>query len=230
MDIDPLQVETLQPELFLFGETSAGTLELFPAVWAACEELVAPEMQVRQKGLEKLLALKAPRLSPLVTYILATRVTEPDHALRKLVASALADLLLVDSQGLAAPENVRRTLYTYLSQIRQPAILALLEISLSDLDMETKLATLLNVCPEGGRILLEILSDRKNPLELRCQAVRLINRVGYLDTLPELEKLAARLESRSLGQQVMPFVPPASQSEQALLIEIQSALTSLRQP
>jgi hypothetical protein len=230
MDIDPMQVETLQPELFIFGETSEGTLELFPAVWWACEELVATELSTRQSGLTKLLELNAPRLSSLVAYLLATRVTEPDLGLRTQVVSALAGLLIPDTQGKAAPENVRRALRAYLIQIRMPALLALLEVGVSEPEMESNLAVLFNACPEAGLFLVEILSDRHHLLAVRCEAVRLINQVGYLEALPELERIAARLESRIAGQQGMPFAPPVPPNEGVLLEEVRTALQTLRQP
>lgn len=227
MNHDPMGVETLQPELFFFGETEQGSLELFPAVWGACEDLIAPELSFRKQGFDRLINLHAPRLSPLVAYLLATRVTEPDLELRRSVVSELADLMVVSIEGRVAPEGVRKTVQVYFSHIRQPAILALLEVGTCTPEVETSLATLFNACPEAGSFLVEILSDRNYPLELRFQAVRMIDRVGYLDTLPELEKLAARFESRIAGQLTMPFAPPAVQGELTLLEEIRSTLQAL---
>lgn len=230
MDTDPLRLEIVQPQLFVFGEMSEGTLELFPTVWGACEELVAQDAAVRRKGVEKLLELNAPRLSPLVTYLFATRLAEPDLELRKRVINALASLLVMDQNGLAAPENVRRTLHTFLSKMQQATIMALLEAGAADPMMEGSLAVLFNANPEAGTALAEILAERKNALGVRYQAVRLIRRVGYLDTVNELERLEERLESRISGQQAMPFAPPAAQDEQGLLGEIRATLLALREP
>lgn len=230
MDIDPLQVETVQPELFIYGDTSEGALELFPAVWWACEELVASDLNIRQVGLTKLLELNAQRLSPLVAYLLATRVTEPDPELRSRVVSALAGLLMNDSQGRLAPDNVRRTLRTYLVQIRLPAILALLDVGAAGPEREADLAILFNACPEAGSFLVEILSDRNYSLAVRCQAVRIIKHVGYLEAIPELERLEARIESRAANQQGMPFAPPTAPNEAVLLDEIRAALQTLHLP
>lgn len=230
MNTDPLRLETVQPQLFVFGEASEGTLELFPTVWGACEELISQDLAMREKGVEKLLELNAPRLSPLVTYLFATRLEEPDLALRKRVIGALAELLVIDAKGLAAPDTVRRTLHTYLSQMRPTTILSLLEAGAVDAEMESSLAILFNANPEAGSTLTEILSGRKNELGIRYQAIRIIRRVGYLDTLNELDRLAARLESRISGQQAMPFAPPAVNDEQGLLGEIQATLHVLREP
>jgi hypothetical protein len=165
-----------------------------------------------------------------VTYLFATRLAEPDLALRKQVVIALADLLMIDQHGLAAPDNVRRTLAACLNQMHIFAIQSLLETSVADPDIEDRLTLLFNNCPEAGLPLAEILADRKHALEIRLQAARLIRRVGYLDTINDLERLEARLETRIAGQQVMPFAPPAMQDEQALLGEIRAALLALREP
>jgi hypothetical protein len=58
----------------------------------------------------------------------------------------------------------------------------------------------------------------------------LIGRVGYLDALPALERLLARLESRLHGQQAMPFAPKSSLEEAELLPDLQLTLTLLRSP
>jgi hypothetical protein len=230
METEPAEVETMQYQLFVFGETSEGSLELFPTVWGACEEMIAQDVAVRRKGVEKLVELNAPCYSPLVTYLFATRLTEPDLELRKQVISTLAKLLVIDQQGMASPEAVRRTLTGYLSQMKQPLILALLEAGAADAELEGSLAILFNACPEAGIVLSEILSERRNQLEIRFQAVRMINRVGYLETLSDLERLENRLESRLAGQVAMSFAPPAVQEEQVLLVEVRAALQALREP
>jgi hypothetical protein len=178
----------------------------------------------------KAVGVESAQLSPLVTYLFATRLTDPDLELRKRVIEALAELLLFDPSGLAAPETVRRTLTACLNHMHQTTILALLEVGAADAEMETSLAILFNGCPEAGLALAEILSDRRNALGIRYQAIRLIRLVGYVDTLSELERLAVRLESRIAGQQAMPFAPPAEQGEQGLLGEIRAALFTLREP
>lgn len=230
MEPDPLRLELIQPQLFAFGETSEAALELFPTVWGACEELVAQEISVRSRGLETLLALDAARYSPLVAYMLATRLSDPDLELRRRVIIELASLLVFDQLGTAAPENVRHMLQATLRNLARNDILGLLEAGASDPDIEISLATLFNVMPEAGSLLAAILADRTAALDLRNMAVRMIRQVGYLDTLNDLERLASRLESRIKGQQEMPFAPPVVLDEQGLLAEIRATLLTLREP
>jgi hypothetical protein len=58
----------------------------------------------------------------------------------------------------------------------------------------------------------------------------MIGRVGYLDVLPTLERLANRLEARLSGQQTMPFVKVNEDDEAILLPEIRQALHLLQAP
>jgi hypothetical protein len=229
MDTDPGYLKIEQPALFEFTEAaSTGTVELFPAVWSATEGLIAPEEETRRAALQHLEELGAPRLSPLVAYLLATRLNEPDLDLRCAVVRALGDLLAHDDQGRITPETVRRPLRIYLSQMRTRAIFSLLEVVVYKPQQASHVAHLLNACPFGGNHLLEILSNRKAPMPVRKRAAEFIGLVGYLDVLPGLERLAARLESRVVGQQSMPFAPPSGPNESELLPTVQTSLAMLR--
>ncbi len=230
MDFDLSLPELKQPPLFQFGESSAGAVELFPTVWSACEDLVAPDPELRHKGLDQLLALGAPRLSPLVTYLLTTRLADTDTSLRVRVAQTLGGLLLPDLEGRPTPEPVRRHLVSALSQMRTRSIYALLEVAYDGADTAASVARLLNVCPYAGGHLVEILNERKLPLTVRRAAVDFIGSVGYLEAIPALERLATRLEARLGGQQSMPFAPPAVQDETDLLPVVLAALAMLKAP
>ena len=108
MGIDPLSFNLSQPALFDFSEPSSGAMELFPAVWSAAEDLTSPEAATRRAGLERLVEMGAPRLSPLIAYLLATRLTDPDLNLRTSVVQVLSDVLAPNKQGHSSPEAVSR--------------------------------------------------------------------------------------------------------------------------
>jgi hypothetical protein len=230
MDVDSLIPGVAQPSLFDLGSTSIGTLELFPGVWAAAEALAHPSVEVRQAGLQRLAEDGAARLSPLVVYLLATRLTDPDLSVRARVAQILGDVLAPDALGNSAPAEVRTTLKEYLSHMRVRQIFALLQVSVVHPEFEHQIARLLNICSYAGAHLTELLGSRKAPLEVRKQAARYIGLVGYLDALPFLERIVTRLEGRLKGQQAMPFVPPAAIDELDLLPEAQTALSMLQAP
>ena len=79
--------------LFDFTDTASGALEIFPEVWGALEKLTSPDLLERRDALDCLIVLDAPRLSPLVTYLVATRIFDPDLELRYKVVDVLGKIL-----------------------------------------------------------------------------------------------------------------------------------------
>ncbi len=223
-----ISLNLTQPTFFEISEISTGAAELFPAVWGAAEGLASPDVKIRTAALERLVELGAPRLSPLVAYLVATRLSDPDLGLRCRVIKVAGELLSLDDQGRLAPEPVRRHLSAHLAQMRNRSIFCLLEAASHDPQTAPNIARLLNACPHAGNHLADILSNRNAPLAIRRQAAHFIGRVGFLDTLPVLERLSTRLEARLNGQQSMPFAPSSAPDEADLLPSIQYALHQLR--
>ncbi len=218
-----------QPELFVFEDSvSVGSVELFPAVWQAAEQLVAANPQTRQLGLAELLRLDAARFSPLVAYLLATRLGDADLELRCQVMRTLADVLSADAEGRPAPEAVRAHLMAYLAQIDEYTFRAMLQAGAEQPDLFRPLSRLLNLCPAAGAHLSAVLPDRGLSLETRQLAVQLIGQVGFMDAYPELKRLHDRLLNRQNGQQAMPFAPPALAEEIDLLPTIKAAMRLLK--
>jgi hypothetical protein len=231
MDLDFPQIQISQPFLFDYADVITNAVELFPAVWSAAEDLTSPENNLRRSGLARLREVNAPRVSPLVAYLVSTRLDDPDLYLRSQIVETVGELLLPDEDGFSAPENVRRHLLTHLSSLRRRTLYALLEVAAAYPEMDSHLFHILKVCPQAGGHLCDILSNRQAPLAVRKQAIHFIGFVGYLDAAPMLEKLATRLESRLMGQQSMSFVGPGSAAEEAeLLPEIEKVLGLLKAP
>jgi HEAT repeat protein len=230
MKLESIPQQIIQPTLFDYGDAASGAVELFPAVWAAAEALSSPDLMVRQHGLTRLVELGAPRLSPLIASLLVNHLTEPDLEIRRQIAYVLGDILATNEAGCQTPELVRQYLVYALGQMRQRPIFALLEISIGDPLAETVIYRLLNACPYAGRHLADILTERRMPLVVRRMAIHYIGLVGYLDAMPALERMLLRLESRTAGQQSMPFAPPVQSDEWHLLPEIRSALANLSAP
>jgi hypothetical protein len=219
-----------QPVLFELLEASIGSVELFPSVWAAAECLADPEAKTRLEALRQLVNLNAPRLSPLVAYLVATRLSDPDMEMRHQVVLVLGDLLTVDKEGRLADELVRQYLTTYLSQMRTRLVFSLLQVAERFQDADAGIARLFNACPFAGEHLVEILSDRSSAISIRKKAIFFAGLVGYLDAIPALERLCGRLEARQNGQQSMIFVSSQTPDERELLPELRQALVSLRAP
>ncbi len=218
-----------QPQLFLLEE-SIGTLELFPAVWSALEDLTKADPEVRLNALEQLIELDAPRFSPVVSYILVTKITESTVELRARIIEVLGKVLTPDKNGFPAPEDVRSSLHLYLSGFRTRQIYALLQVSAGYNFLEEHVSRLLNACPFAGNHLIDILNDSKTPIDIRMQAAVMIGKVGYLYTLPALEKLSRRLDARIAGQKTMDFAPQRNSIESSLLPVVNEALRTLRSP
>lgn len=216
-----------QPQLFSLEE-GIEQVELFPEVWAAAEKLISPEILLRWEGLEGLLELKAPRYSPLILYLLCTRIVEPDIDLRARIIEALGDVTQPDNNGNPAPGNVRLILINYLSRIRTRQIYALLQVLVVYPSLEEHVSRLINVCSYANNHLVEIINDRKKPLDIRQQSIRMIGVVGYVEAIPTLDRLLARLEARMNGQKAMPFAPLSDNPELDLLVTTREALASLR--
>jgi HEAT repeat protein len=223
---------TFSSQLLLFDpeNTTTDALELFPAVWSATQALTARQSAQRRAGLKQLDELGAARVSPLVAYVLVTRISEPLVALRAEVVRELGKIFQADQDGRSAPEAVLQTLKTYLASMRTREIFALLEVAQFEPAREEQVIKLLSYCPFAGRHLASILMERSAPFGVRQLAASLIGKVGYLDAVPDLERMKDRLESRVKGQQAMPFAPPLDHEEVALLPTLKSALNMLQAP
>jgi hypothetical protein len=222
-------VETqAQPNLFYFeDDTSLGTVELFPAVWQAAENLTSNKEQARHTALDELLKLNAPRFSPLVVYVLATRLRDSSLPFRARIIEALANVLRADVEGKLAPNQVRGHLVSYISQMDKEDILAVLEVGIEENESKPHIAKLLNFCPQAGKFLAEVLTDRNALIEYRQISTYFIGQLGFVESLATLERLRSRLESRQEGQKPMPFAPPSIADEINLLPEISKTISLL---
>ncbi len=225
-----MEANLSQPTLFDAADTVTGAAELFPEVWHATEGLSSPDLMVRRESLDRLIILDAARLSPLVAYVVATRIFEPDLELRRRVVEVLGKIFLPDETGKLTPPEVRIHLSAYCMLIERRGVLSLLEVANAFPDSESQVAAILNVCSQSGAILAEVMSDRKLPLDIRHQAINFIGRVGFLDAIPALDRLKGRLESRINGQKAMSFAPLSRGSETALLPVVQATLMLLKEP
>lgn len=218
-----------QPTLFEFDDVSTDTMELFPAVWGAAERLASPDSFERDKAVAELVALDAPRLSPLIAYLLATRLIDSNLEVRFHVVQALGAILFPDEDDKITPDKVRSYVFNYLSQMRRRQIFALLQVADRYLSAEEDIASLLNACSYASIALGDIINDLKAPVSIRKQAIHFSGLVGFIDVIPYLERLINRLESRSEKQERMPFFSgdPIS-DEESLLQTARSTLVRLR--
>jgi hypothetical protein len=209
---------------------ASGALEFFPEVWGAAEKLNSPDVLERRDALDRLIVLDAPRLSPLVAYLVATRIFDPVLELRYKAIDVLGKILRPRETGKLAPPDVRLHIKEYCSQMGGRGFIKLLEVAEAFPEAESSVASLFNLCSQSGETLVRIMGDRKISFELRRQAIIFIGRVGFLEAIPSLEKFESRLESRVNGQKSMPFAPPSTSDENSLLPVVQATLALLKKP
>lgn len=227
----PNPLSQIQPNLFDFPASAVGVAELFPAAWAAMELLISSSLEERLTGFDQLMELDAHRVSPLIAYVLATRLEDPDIDLRAKVVGALGGLLYQGGgSNPLTPPAVKQSIRSYLTHMRRRKVFALLQVAEYHPQTQSDVAAMFRSCSNAGKVLVDIFSDRRLSLEIRRQAIQFAGIVGFLEAVPRLERLAERLESRINGQRSIPFAPPVDPEEQSLLHVIQTALTQLNTP
>ncbi|MEW5868309.1 MAG: hypothetical protein AB1894_03475 [Chloroflexota bacterium] len=219
MNLDPLvQLEPLDVERL----DDAG----MAAAWKAAEALISSDLQQRRQGMEQLLALQVAPVSPLVAYLLYTRLVEPDLDLRRRVVQALAGIL----EAGPSESPARQNLAAHLGQMRTRQIYALLQLVTYDADLESPVVLLLKTCSYAGSQLAAILADRQMPVGIRTQAARMAGKIGYMDAVQSLERVQTRLESRLPPQQNLALLEIDVDDELNLLPVVREALLTLRAP
>ena len=199
------------------------SLDQIHQLWESAEAISSPELSERKRGFERLIEFDVVRRSPLVVYLLATRIVEPDLTLRAYIVRVLAGILKTESPDNLSPEDVRLTLVNYLSQIDRREILALLQLAEIDPYAEEQIINLLCACSCAGGHLINITNDRGTSLSIRKLSLKFIGRVGYLEALPDLLRLETRLKARTKSNH-------NEDSQTSLLPLITEALTLLQTP
>lgn len=220
----PVQTAPANPAGVLApAEVSLG--EVLPEVWRAAEALAAPDLETRWQGVQRLAEMDAARRYPLVAYLLATRLIEPDIALRTRVVELLGEALCASDPTRPLHPAAYANLLAYLGGMRTRPIYALLQVAEFAAAAEPLVAALLSYCSYAGEHMAEILSNRDGPIEVRWQAAHFIGRLGFLDALPTLERLSARMELRNVRSP-----NPERLDEANLLLEMRQAVEILRAP
>lgn len=221
----------IQPKLFVLEEIdSKEVLEIVSPVWQAAENLASPNRDKRETALDDLVNLNAHRFSPLVAFLIATRLSDQNLGVRIKALEAIAEVLSPKPKRLQAPDEVRAYLVSFLSNIDLNTVLNILKSVESDESLKLAAEKLLNLIPTGGILLSNILSDRKLKIETRQLACYFIGQIGFMDAQPILERIRNRITARQSGQQGMPFAPSNNKDESGLLPTIKEALELLRLP
>lgn len=199
MDVDPYSIKLKHTNLLDQTKTESSRFEYLPALWQAAEALTAPDLDTRRGGLGHIVEYAVASDSPLIAYILATRIIEPDIELRTRIVKILGGASTA-LQEQSIKEPAFSNLPAYLAQMRTRQIFSLLEVVEYDPSAEEAVTALLSLCSFAGVHLGEILSERRHPIKIRELAAFFIGQIGYVDALPALERLVNRIESRMNGK------------------------------
>jgi hypothetical protein len=177
------------------------------AVWSALEALTAPELETRQQGFDSLLEQDVVRKSPLVVYVLATRLLEPEIQLRWRIVRCLADLVSPAPGAPPAAGVVLTYLHSYLAQMRKRPIFALLQVAGFDPESSEQVGTLLKACSFAGNQLSQIIADHAAPIPIRRLAITFTSQIGFLVAIPTLERMVRRIEARAFSGELLKLSP-----------------------
>jgi len=166
-------------------------------IWQAAEGLVSPNSIEREKALDYLLDQGVPAKSPLITYLLATRLSDPDLEVRFHIVKALGSVLVGGVEGGELLDPVLKQLQSFLAYLNTEQILDLLEVSEQYLSAEESLIGIFRLASYAGNRLSGIVNDRKNPLGIRQKAIYFCGEAGYLETRTTLKGLVSRIENRN---------------------------------
>jgi hypothetical protein len=228
MEIDPAFLRVDHRGVYELDEVGTRISEALPDLWEALEAFTSSDINSRRAGLDRLITLDVIHQSPMVAYILATRLDEPDLSLRTRVVMVLGDLLQPSTNGSNQVAQVKLQLSAYIAHMRTRRIFALLQVADANPSTHESICRILNHCPFGGVQLGDLIADRSISLSIRKLAVDFIAEVGYLDALPSLERQFARLERRMNGHQIDTLTE--EDGDIWLLPSIQQAMQVLRTP
>lgn len=198
--------------------------------WQAAEWLVSSDLECRRQGLAALGKRGDWLFTPLVTYLLASRVDEPDLELRGQIVSALAECSAGEGYEAPAPRAIRDYLFRLLAGFDRPQVERLLEVAggaANGAGLPTSVVTLLDRIPNLSNVLTRIAADRTAPAGTRAAAIAALGELGVIDALPVLEGLKTRIEGQAAGQLAMAFAPASNPDDGLLLEALRDAIDAL---
>jgi hypothetical protein len=217
------------PQLRLFGKPTALDVRAqIPLWWKLSEGLLSKDVQTKKETLAELDRLEIIFTTPILASILSNLLHDIDLEVRSMAINLAVKLLDDDQRSGLSDDRARTYLSQELSRMRTRPIYALIQLYNSRHLINEKIVRLIEFCPNAGKHLVDIASNRKFPLDIRQNALDILGIIGYLDAIPDLERLLSRLVTRLNGQKAMPFVSTTGLDETPLLPNLDNALTNLK--
>lgn len=201
-------------------------LEQLPAVWEILARVSAPQAELRSLALDELQQIPDCLDDPLVVYLLATRLSDPELGVRCQVVKIIGSLLAADGSRPVLCDRALAHLVARLETFGKDHYTAMLEVAAVYLTAEEPLGNILKVSSYAGKSLSGIVNDRKLPLRVRQQAIYYCGEIGFLNTAAALQNLIKRLE-RDKAEADADFSPGERSDRDVLYMYAVSALGKL---
>ena len=163
-------------------------------LWETAENLISPDPYLRENALDQLKEIDGLDRSPLIAYLLISRISEPELEIRFHLIQLLGSLVDYDSPGQHLSDQSLGIAKDALDQINKFQLIRLLEVSDSYLAGENAIKSILKLSSYAGGVLSGIVNDWKLPISIRQQAVFYCGECGYLSSKPTLQNLIQRVE------------------------------------
>jgi hypothetical protein len=225
LDLNPLR----SPQLSLFSKpTEVEERTLIPLIWRLLEALLSKESDIKLFALQELANLNAIMVSPIIVAILVSSLEDRDEAIRKEIVDIIGNFLKSPILNDQFNIYIRAFIKDVLSRMRTRSIYSLIQLYNLDVQLKENIVTLINQCPNAGKHLTDIFLSRNSSIKIRQNAIEIIGIIGYINAIPDMERLLSRLLTRINGQQSMPFITSQGLDETPLIHYLEASLTNLK--
>jgi len=163
-------------------------------LWEAAESLISTDPDIRENSLNEIKEIDGFSESPLIAYLLVSRINEPDLEIRYHLIQLLGQLVDYEIPGEHLSDQALISAKAALDLLEKDQLIRILEVAESYISAEKAVCNILKLSSYAGVGLSGIVNDRKLTVSLRQQAVFFCGEVGYLSSRPTLHNLVQRVE------------------------------------
>lgn len=182
------------------GQEPLSPAGINPELQEILERLISPDVHLRREAVDELAVVEGVEKDPLLVYLLATRLNDPDLEVRFQVVKEFGRMLAFEGGTQVLQGRPWEFLVNYLAGFEKEQYVKLLEVGEAYLAAEDPLIAILRVCSYAGKSLGGIVNDRKLPVRIRQQAIFFCGEIGFLSTAAALRNLISRVEKERSRQ------------------------------
>jgi hypothetical protein len=166
-------------------------------LWEAGQMLISLDPDQRDQAIDRISTVEGFHDSPLVAYLLISRLAEPKIEIRFHLVQLIGSLLDFEAPGPHFSDQVLLFVHNELAHMTRDHFENLLEVSSRYLSSEGAVKNILKLCSYAGDVMGGIVNDRKQPVPIRQQAVIFCGELGLLESRIALKNLVRRVEKAS---------------------------------